>query len=128
MVGLGVELRVDVGVEADADAAELDEATTQLREELLELDVDAVDRPAGDPPPPGARAAEAMVLGTLLVGLGRETIGAVVRTIEAWIARRSSRTVKVTIGGDSIELSNISDDDQHRLIESFVARHAGSSS
>ena len=121
-------MRVDVGVEADAEAAELDQATAQLREELLELDVDAVDRPAGEPPPPGTRAAESVLLGTLVVGLGRETIAAVVRTIEAWVARRSSRTVKVTLGGDSIELDNVSDADRRRLIESFVARHASSSS
>ncbi len=127
MSGLGVELRLNVGVEPDADAAELDEATAQLREELLELDVDAVDRPAGEPPPPGTRAAEAVLLGTLLVPLGREAIAAVVRTIETWVARRSSRTVKVTLDGDSIELSNVSDADQRRLIDSFVARHARSS-
>jgi len=38
MSGRGVELRLDVGVELDAEAAELDEATSQLWQELLELD------------------------------------------------------------------------------------------
>ena len=120
------ELRLDVAIEPDAEAVELDEATAQLREELLELDVDAVHQPRGEPPPPGARAAEVALLGTLLVGVGREAVAAVVRTIEAWVARRSSRTVKVTLDGDSIELGNVSDDDQRRLIESFLARHASS--
>jgi hypothetical protein len=110
----GVELRLDVGVEPDADAEELSEATSQLREELLGLNVDAVDRLPGESPPPGTRAAEAALVGALVVGLGRDAISAVVRTIQAWVARRSSRSVKVTLEGDSIELTNVSDEDQRR--------------
>ncbi len=40
-----LKLRIDVGVDPDADAEELDEATIQLRRELLELDIDDVKRP-----------------------------------------------------------------------------------
>jgi hypothetical protein len=121
-----IELRLEVGVEPDADAAELDEAAAQLRRELLGLNVDAVKRLPGEAPPPGTRAAEATLLGGLVVDVGREAIGAVVRTIQAWVARRSSRSVKVTLGADSIELTNVSGEDQHRLIEAFLARHASS--
>jgi hypothetical protein len=126
MSGLGVELRLDVGVEPDADAAELDQAASQLRQELLGLDVDAVERLRGEAPPPGTRAAEATLLGALVVDLGHEALAAVVRTIQSWIARRLDRSVKVTLGDDSIELTNVSDEDQRRLIDSFVARHASS--
>lgn len=116
-------MRLDVGVEPDADAEELSEATSQLREELLGLNVDAVDRLPGERPPPGTRAAEAALVGALVVGLGRDAISAVVRTIQAWVVRRSSRSVKVTLEGDSIELTNVSDEDQRRLLESFLTRH-----
>jgi hypothetical protein len=126
MSGLGVELRLDVGVEPDADAGELDQAASQLRQELLGLDVDAVERLRGEAPPPGTRAAEATLLGALMVDLGREALAAVMRTIQSWIARRLDRSVKVTLGEDSIELTNVSDEDQRRLIDSFVARHASS--
>jgi hypothetical protein len=126
MSGLGVELRLDVGVEPDADAAELDQAASQLRQELLGLDVDAVERLRGEAPPPGTRAAEATLLGALVVDLGHEALAAVVRTIQSWIARRLDRSVKVTLGEDSIELTNVSDEDQRRLIDSFVDRHASS--
>lgn len=57
-----VKLRVDIGVDADADARELDGETLELRRELLELDVDAVERPTTGPPPPGTRAVEAALL------------------------------------------------------------------
>jgi hypothetical protein len=124
MSGHGVELRLDVGVEPDADAAELDEATSQLRQELLGLDVDSVERLPGEAPPPGTRAAEVALLGGLVVGIGREALTAVMRSVQAWVARRASRSVTVTLGGDSIELSSVSSAEQQRLIESFLARHA----
>jgi hypothetical protein len=119
-----VGLRLEIGLEPDADAAELEDAASQLQEELLELDVDGVVRPPGEPPPPGTRAVEAGVLGTLVVGAGRHAVEAVVRTVQSWVARRASRTVKITLDGDSIEVTNVSPEDQRRLIETFVSRHA----
>jgi len=116
-------MRLDIELEPDADEAELELAAAQLRQELLELDVDAVERPSGGSAPPGARGVEVGVLGTLLVAAGKGAIGAVLHTIQAWVARRSSRTVKITLDGDSIELTNASEDEQRRLIESFLARH-----
>jgi hypothetical protein len=65
-----IGLRLEIGLEPDADAAELEYATTQLRHELLELEVDRVDLPA------------------------------------------------------AIELSNASQQDRRRLLESFLTRHA----
>jgi hypothetical protein len=67
-----LQLQVEIGLEPDADAAELDEETLELRQELLELDVNAVERPAAGPPPEGARAIELALLGTLLVTAGQE--------------------------------------------------------
>ena len=118
-----IGLRLEVGLEPDADAAELAQATSQLREELLELDVDRVDRPT-EPAPPGTRGLEVAALGTLLVGAGRGAIGPVMAALQSWVARRSSRSVKITIEGDSLELTNASREDQRRLVESFLARHA----
>jgi hypothetical protein len=118
-----LQLQVEIGLEPDADAAELDEETLELRQELLELDVNAVERPAAGPPPEGARAIELALLGTLLVTAGQEAIGPVVRAIADWMTRRHSRSVKLTLGGDSIEATDLSDEDQRRLLEAFLARH-----
>jgi len=122
--GAGVKLRIDVGVEPDADAAELDEATQQLRRELLELDVDGVERPSAGPPPPGTRAVEAALLGTLLVTATRELVSAVVRAVTGWLGRRPGRSVKLEIAGDWIEVTDPSAEDQQRLIAAFLAHHA----
>jgi Effector Associated Constant Component 1 len=119
-----VRLRVDVGLGLAADPVELDDETMRLREELLQLDVDAVERPRAGPAPEGTRAGEAAVLGTLVVAVGRELIGSVIRSIEAWFTRSHSHSVKLTLDGDCIELSKVSDADQLQLLEAFLARHA----
>jgi len=118
------EIAIDVRLEPDADAAELQDATSQLRRELLELDVDDVKAPEGGEAPPGTRGAVGAEIGTLLVAAGRAAIGPVVAAIQSWVARRASRSVKLTIDGDSIEVSNVSPEDQRELIQSFLARHA----
>jgi hypothetical protein len=124
MEGQTVELRLELGLESDADAVELDEAAGHLRRELLELDVADVERPAGGSPPPGARAVESMLLGTLVVTATQELVGAVVRAVAGWLARRPHSSVKVEIGGDTIEVSDPSSDEQQQLIAAFLARHA----
>jgi hypothetical protein len=120
----GVGLRLEIGIEPEADAAEIERAASQLRDELLELDVEAVGVPAGEPAPPGSRGIDAGALGTLLVAAGRGAIGPVVQAVQSWVARRATRSVKLTIENDSLELTNVSPEDQRRLIESFLARHA----
>jgi hypothetical protein len=119
-----LQLRVDVGLAPDAGAVELDEAARQLRSELLELDVADVALLAEGPPPPGARAVEAAVVGVLAVTAAREVMAAVVRSLERWVGSHSSRTVKLTLGDDSLELSGASLGDQRLLVESFLAHHA----
>jgi hypothetical protein len=84
-----IGLRLEIELEPDADPAELEFATTQLRQELMELDVDRVDFPAGAPPPADTRGLEMAALGTLLVGAGRAAIGPITQAIQSWVARRS---------------------------------------
>lgn len=124
MSGPGIAVRLEVALESDAEATELQDAASQLRRELLELDVEKVEAPVGEPPPPGTRAVEVAEIGTLLVAAGKVAIGPIVQVIQSWIARRASRSVKLTIDGDSIELGNASAEEQRQLIQSFLARHA----
>lgn len=118
-----IGLRLEAALEPDPDAAELEHATSQLREELLELDLERVDRPT-EPAPPGSRGLDVAALSTLLVGAGGGAIGPVLSAVQSWVARRSSRSVKITIDGDSLKLTNSSREDQRRLVESFPAGHS----
>jgi hypothetical protein len=124
MHGREAKLEVQLVIEGDAPAEELDELTVVLREQLLELDVDAVDRPTAEEPPPGARAAEATQLGSLLVTLGPTVLASVVQTIRSWLSRDRGRSVKLQLGDDVIELSDASSEQQEQLISAFVARNA----
>jgi hypothetical protein len=122
-VGERLSLKIELSAGDDAGAEEQDEFTRALREELLQLDVDAVERPAGVAPE-GARGADAVALGTLLVTLGQGALGIVSSAIGRWVARRAGRSVTLELDGDRIELAGVSEEDQRRLIETFVARHA----
>lgn len=123
-MGCPVELRIHVELDPDADAADLDEAAGQLRRELLTLDVLDVQRPTSDLPPPGARAVETALLGTLLVTVGSELLRGAVQAAVDWLThRRHTGCIKLEIAGDSVEVTDPSADEQRQLIEAFLARN-----
>jgi len=114
--------------EEDADDARLDALTGYLREDLLQLDVDDVQRAAAGQPLPGSRAIDVAAIGALVVTLGNTATGLkdVVATIRGWLSRGAGvrRTVRLEIDGDVLELSEASAAEQDRLVGLFVDRHA----
>jgi hypothetical protein len=95
-----------------------------LRNRLLELDVETVDRVAGPPAPPGARGS-ADVAETLVVTLSNSALlVAVVRLLQSWISRGKGRRVTLRLGDDMIEVDAASAEQQARLIEIWADRHA----
>jgi hypothetical protein len=102
----------------------LDHLTTSLRRQLLELDVEAVDRLRTETPPPGARAAEAAALGELLVTVAPAVLGGFVATIRSWLSRSRGRSAKLQLGDDMLELTGASSEQQDQLIAAFLERHA----
>ena len=121
--GITVDISLDAGDGATAE--ELDELTAALRRELLRLDVERIDRPSGGPVPAGARGVDIAILGELIVELSKlgPVLGQVVGVVQAWAARSPERTAKLTIGGDSLELTGMSEADQHKVIGAWMARH-----
>ena len=118
-----LEIRID---SADADDGELADLTQRLRSELIEFDVDGVDLARAPGAPDGAKAIDPVALGTLIVHLGSlpQMLGAVSEHARDWLRRQHARAVKLTIDGDTLELTNVSSSEQDRLIEVWVARHA----
>ena len=120
------EVRLGV-VEEGSDDARLEELALLLRQELLDLDVRAVEPYADGEAPEGSRSGLAAIAGVLSVSLqpGLQVLGAVVAVVRDWLRRSGSgRTVKVAIGGDVIELTGASDQVQQQLVDAFVRRHA----
>ena len=118
--------RLGVQVEAapDAEPEEIAEATLQLRREIEELDVEAVEVPKAGQAPAGTRGAEVAALGALAVTVANsQLLGPVLAAIRSWLAGSPQRTVKLELDGDVLELSGISAADQRRLTEERLRRH-----
>src|SRR5437588_10102363 len=119
---LGIQL--DAG--ADADEHEMDELTARLRRQLLELDVESVDRVRAGEAPPGTRGLDVMVLGGLLVTLSKspELLKMVTGVVQSWVAGRQGRSVELQVAGETLKVTGVSSEEQQRLINLFVGRHA----
>ena len=119
-----LELSVDTG--SGADAEELERLASSLRTELLDLDVDAVERARTEPAPEGARAVEALVAGAVLVRLVRnkDALSSVVKTVRAWLGEHRQRRVRIELDGDVLELTGVSDEERERLVDAWIERHA----
>lgn len=118
-----LEIRLDP---AGGDDDEVAAATAKLRRELLQLDVDAVAGATHGAAPEGAKAADVLVVGTLLVNLARRaaTLASVVAAVQRWLGPAPVRTVKLELDGDQLELSGVSSGDQQRLVDLWIARHS----
>jgi hypothetical protein len=115
---------VHVAVGPGADAEEVAEATFQLRRELLELDVEAVDIPRAGEPPPGSRAVDVAALGALVVTFAQpQLLASVVSAVQSWLAGSHKRSIKLELGGDVLELAGVSTDEQRRLTDEWLRRH-----
>ena len=115
---------IHVAVGPDADDEEVAEATLQLRRELLELDVEAVEIPRAGEPPPGSRAVDLAALGALVVTVAQsQLLAAVVAAVRSWLAGSQKRSIKLELGGDVLELTGVSSDEQRRLTDEWLRRH-----
>jgi len=117
-------LSVQVVIGPDDDAEDVAQATLQLRRELLDLDVDAVEVPRAGEPPPGSRAVDVAALGALVVNIAdSQLLAGVVAAVRSWLAGSSRRSIKLQLGGDALELTGVSSSEQRRLTDEWLARH-----
>lgn len=117
---------VELQAGLDTDAEELAELTGQLRSELLDLDVDAVQQATGGEVPEDSKGVGWSAAGELVVRLvaSPEVLMSLIGGIRSWLGRNRVRSVKLTLDGDSLEVSGMSSAEQDRLIDLWVTRHA----
>ena len=125
-VGRG-ELTVVVEAAADTDAEELAQLTNRLRDELLGLDVDTVYSASGGEAPDSSKGIDLLAAGGLVVKfvLRHELLQSIIGSVRSWLGRQHARSIKLTLDGDSLELTGVSSAEQDRLVELWVMRHAG---
>lgn len=120
------ELSVELLTGPDADADELTQLVGRLRAELLDLDVDAVQQPERGQAPEESKGAGWLAAGELVVRLATspEVLASVIAGIRSWLTRNRARSVKLTMSGDTLEVSGVSSAEQDRLIDLWMSRHA----
>ena len=93
-------------VEADQDADELDRLTRDLRDEIQDLDVGPVELVRGGSAPAGAKALEALTLGSLAVSVLPAAVPKLVEFLQSWAMRGESRKIKIKtqVGDRSVEV------------------------
>ena len=126
MAGTQAQLAAVVDAGPDSDAEELAELTRRLRGQLLELDVDTVEPATGGEAPAGSKGIELLAIGGLVIqfAMKSEVLKSVVDATTAWLGRQQGRSVKLTLDGDTLEVTGVSSHEQRRLVDLWVARHA----
>lgn len=124
LLSLVLVLKPDPGLDEEA----VDRLTRQLRAELAELDVESVAPVTGGAAPEGAKSADPVTVGALIVALSASggVFASLVETVREWLGRHAGRhRISVTIDGDTIELERASAGQQRELVDAYIRRHAG---
>ena len=115
--------------ERGADAARVDLLHRQFRQELRHVDaLDVVQDAAApaEPPEPGSRGLDPETVNALAVAvIGSGGVAGLISSVRAWLGRapEETRTVRLEISGDVIELSGATSAEQEDLLRVFMARH-----
>lgn len=123
MVTAGAKLTLHVQPNSDDDLEELTKVIMRLRAKLLELDVEKVI-PVTESTIPNNAKGIASLAGALIVHLGTlNGLRSVVDAVRNWTSR-TNRTIEVSIGGDVLKLTGVTSQQQEKIIDVWISRHA----
>ncbi|EGD43786.1 hypothetical protein ACWZJV_04685 [Nocardioides sp. WG-D5] len=108
----------------DPDVERLEELSSVLRRELLDLGVDDVERASAGEAPAGTRGIDIAAIGVLIVAFQEPLVAvtAIVGAIRGWMSSaRGAHAVELTIGDQTLKIDSASREQQDRLIDEFVA-------
>jgi len=119
-----IELKLVLNPAPQTDAEELDRLTRQLRQDILDLEVEDVRLPEAGEVMAGAKGSPLDVgalLITLLVSGG--AVPPLIELIRSLLTHHSLRSVTLEIDGDKLEVQGLSAREQRELIEAWMSRH-----
>ena len=121
------KLTLTIAPEPADDDEELERIVSQLRDELLELDVEAVDTAPGEEPPEGAKVVESVDWNALVVTLVASggVLHKVIGAVQSWLTRHERSSVTLEIDGHRLELTGIPPDERQRIIDAWISRISG---
>jgi hypothetical protein len=121
MLGPDALLKAEIR-ESGADAERLDSLTTRLKRQLDQITVTALERDHSAQPY-GHKGIDSATIGSVIVAVASSSVLVeTLRMISTWASSAKGRSVKVTYGDKSIELTSASVEDQESLVRDFVAR------
>jgi hypothetical protein len=92
----------------------------------LELDVDSVTMARAEEEVRGAKAADPVTLGAIIVALSASggVLPSLIATVQAWLYRSpKTHKISIAIGDDFVDLDNATADQQQALVDAFICRH-----
>ena len=110
----------------ESDQEELERLSRGLRAELRELDIYSIRAVAADPAPRGAKAADPVTIGAIIIALSASggVFTSLVGTLRDWLNRNTGKhRIAVTIDGDTIEIDSATAGEQWALVEAYIGRH-----
>ena len=111
----------------EATAEELEELARRLRDDLVELDIEAVE-PGEKEAPEGSKGGTAIDWTTLLVTLATSgTLTAIIAAVQAWLLRNQKSSVTVKVGDDELNISGVGphSEEQKQAINQWLNRNKG---
>lgn len=124
MAGTSTLLQVQIASGNGSDERELNKLAQGLRGELLDLDVQSVERAPVAVVPDGVKSGGASLPDLLIISISNSTVlVAIVHLLQAWIGRGKDRKVTIKLGKDSLEVDAASPEEQAKLIESWIDWH-----
>jgi hypothetical protein len=105
----------------DADDQALDDLAQTLRNQLLQLDVDAVEPLPDGEAPEGSKAIDLVVIGGLLVRFGPDVANAVANVVKAFVKRDEGRSVTLKVGDREITVQAATAEQQDKLVDALIA-------
>ena len=109
----------------DGDLEQAEEDLQYLMGELTQLDGASMVRESAGPAPAGTRGGGVEAAAALLIALGSSgaTLPVLIGLARDWLGRRGGGTIRLKIGADEVEVTNVPTDMQRRALEEFQRRH-----
>ena len=122
-----ITLQISIEPWPGADSREVAELTAQLYEQISYLKVQSTELPEGLEAPSGAKGVnDPLTLGTIVVTAvtSARFLNGMCSVLQAWLSARGARTLKITMGDDSLELTGASSEEQRVLTQAWIERHS----
>jgi len=117
------QMKVHIKPEREDDKNEIDSLTRNLRDDLLNLNVEEVHL-LYEKPPPDSKALDGVAIGSMVVDfISGGAIKEITETVQAWIQRNENRAITIEMAdGEKIDVKGLSAKDQQRIIDAWVIR------